>query len=451
MWRTNQHFRGDDREWRQAQGGNSSFDVGEGVMQINGFTMPSWRRECLASGKIHVVYDPCISSVPGGGLFAVLAIQDHRAKCIVFRSEPFLSRLVSEVRCKREPMTMPRELTFERILVIKLRLIGDVLLSTPVFAALRERFPKAHIAACVSAGTGGILDGDPNVTEIISGTVGARESGKVGKELGIARKIRRGRFDLVLDLTTSDRSAILTRLSGARRRIGYTSHKGFWGRSASYTSRVAAVRDEHMVLKHCRILEPLGIRVESPKLVFPVSVENRAAVANLLPEGKAFFQVHPVSRIAKKNWPLTFFAETVNAIAAARGWVPVITGSNDPQEKAEIVSLKKMLRGQMVDLSGRVSLKELGAVSERAKFFLGVDTAPMHIAAAVGAPVAAFFGPSSEQLWAPWCEKKLVLSREELDCRLPCKNKHGCQTIHCLREFTPEVVWPRVEKFLNGL
>jgi heptosyltransferase III len=348
-------------------------------------------------------------------------------------------------------MTRSREETFERILVIKLRLIGDVLLSTPVFAAVRERFPRAHIAACVSAGTGGILDGDPNVNEVISGTVSARENGKIGKELGIARKIRRGRFDLVLDLTTSDRSAILTRLSGAPRRIGYTSHKGFWGRSGLYTERVAAIRNEHMVLKHCRILDPLGIKVERPKLVFPVSAENRDAVAKLLPEGKTFFQVHPVSRIAKKNWPLPFMAETVNTIAVERGWVPVITGSNDPQEKAEIELLKKMLRGEVVDLSGRVSLKELGAVSERAKFFLGVDTAPMHIAAAVGAPVAVFFGPSSETLWAPWCEKKLVLSRDELECRLPCKNKHGCQTIHCLREFTPEMMWPRLEKFLSGL
>jgi heptosyltransferase III len=346
-------------------------------------------------------------------------------------------------------MIKTRENKFQRILVIKLRLIGDVLLSTPVFAALREAFPAAHIAACVSAGTAAILDGDPNVNEVIVGTVAARDQGKVKKELGIARQIRSGRFDLVLDLTTSDRSAILTRLSGAARRIGYKSHKGFWGRSGLYTDTVAAVRNEHMVLKHCRILEPLGIPIKKPKLVFPVSMENRAAVAHLLPAGKTFFQVHPVSRIAKKNWPVPFVAETVNAIVAARGWVPVITGSNDAREKAEIDSLKKLLRGEMIDLSGRVSLKELGAVSERAKFFLGVDTAPMHIAAAVGTPVASFFGPSSEQLWAPWCEKKLILSRTELDCRLPCKNKHGCQTIHCLREFTPATIWPQLESFLR--
>jgi heptosyltransferase-3 len=152
--------------------------------------------------------------------------------------------------------------------------------------------------------------------------------------------------------------------------------------------------------------------------------------------------------VAKKNWPISYVAETVNMIAA-RGWVPVITASADPKEKLEIESLKQLLRCEHVDLTGKVTLKELGAVAERSRFFLGVDTAPMHIAAAVGTPVVALFGPSSETLWAPWCDRSLVLSRE-LDCRLPCKNKQ-CETVHCLREFTPARVLPRIEAFLETL
>jgi len=199
------------------------------------------------------------------------------------------------------------------------------------------------------------------------------------------------------------------------------------------------------------------VRAKEGPLVLRVSDEERRAVEGLLLKegvgeisGKEIFQVHPISRIAEKNWPVAFMAETVNAIAARHGWVPVITGSADAVEKAGISELRKMLRVEHVDLSGKVSLKELGAVSERAKFFLGVDTAPMHIAAAVGTPVVALFGPSSEKLWAPWCEKALVLSREELDCRLPCKNKE-CETVHCLREFTPEMVLPRIKTFLERL
>jgi heptosyltransferase III len=340
---------------------------------------------------------------------------------------------------------------FQRILVIKLRHLGDVLLSTPVFAALKERFTTAEIYACINPGTGEMLEGNPHV----KGTISPPAPGPEGvirrwkKELQFALEIRRKRFDLVLDLTTSDRSALLSRLSGARTRLGYRSLKGFVGRSRCYTTNVQPARNEHIVRKHLRILRPIGIHESKGRLIFPVAEKDRALVSQLLPHDRPFFQVHPGSRIAKKNWPVAFMSEVVSWMAK-RGWLPVVTGSAEAQEKAWIADLCGRVHGEVLDLSGKLTLKQLGAVSERAKCFLGVDTAPMHIAAAVGAPVVALFGPSSERLWAPWCERKLVLSRE-LDCRLPCKNKHGCQTIHCLREFTPAMIEPELTRFLDTL
>lgn len=339
-------------------------------------------------------------------------------------------------------------------MVLKLKQLGDVLLSTPVFAALKESFPRAEIVACVNRGGEQMLVGNPDVSGMIvppsRGKMSAVERWRA--EWRFARELRKGLFDLAIDLTTSDRSALLTRISGAPVRLGYRSVKGFLGRSRCYTTEVQPVRGEHVVRKHLRILEAIGIRAEEGPLVWRVLEEERRAVNDLLGEGaeeKKFFQVHPISRIAEKNWPTAFMAETVDWIAS-RGWVPVITGSADPQEKAGIEELRRELKCEHLDLSGRLTLKQLGALSERAEFFLGVDTAPMHIAAAVGAPVVALFGPSSELLWAPWCDKALVLSREELDCRLPCKNKR-CETIHCLREFTPAMVLPRIDGFLAGV
>ena len=344
-----------------------------------------------------------------------------------------------------------QQIGFERILVIKMKLIGDVLLTTPVLDALRKKFPSATLSVCVSRGAETILSGDPNANEVFAGTP-RRNVGFLGKlqdEAGLFRKIRSTRYDLVVDLTTTDRSAIITRLTGARCRLGYVSHKGFIGRSRAYTHTVQPVRGEHIVRKHCRILQPLGINVTDPQLVFPIVAADQQTIQALLPPEKPFFQVHPISRVERKNWPTAFMAEMVNTVARTRGWIPVITGSSDPAEQAGIGELRKLLQCEHVDLSGKVTLKQLGAISQQARFFLGVDTAPMHIAAAVGTPVAALFGPSSEKLWAPWCDKALVLSRE-LDCRLPCKNKQ-CQTIHCLREFTPAMVLPRLEAFLSTI
>lgn len=335
----------------------------------------------------------------------------------------------------------------KRILVIKLRHLGDVLLSTPVFAALKHRYPNAEITACVNPGTGAMLEGNPHVARHISPP--ASNAGRWRQELVFARSIRRERFDLAIDLTTSDRSALLTRITGAPVRLGYLSVKGFVGRTRCYTTNVQPQRHEHIVRKHLRILEPLGINVSTQGLVYPVSELDRAIVRKLIPGDRRCFQVHPVSRIAKKNWPVSFLAETVNWIAD-RGWLPIISGSADPEEKAWISDLRSRLHCEHLDLSGKLTLKQLGALSERVQCFIGVDTAPMHIAAAVGAPVVAIFGPSSEKLWAPWCERHLVLSRD-LDCRLPCKRKHDCPTIHCLREFTPAMVKPQLFDFLESL
>lgn len=337
-----------------------------------------------------------------------------------------------------------------KILVTKLRQLGDVLLTTPVFAALRSKFPEAEIVACVAQGTEAMLHGNPHINAV---RVVPRNGGasRVFSDLSFLRRVRSDRYSLVLDLTTSDRSALITAATGAGRRITFRSDKGFWGRRRCYTETVDAKTSEHTVLRNMRTLQPLGILPEKPRLVFPTSEAERASLGRFKLEPGSFFQVHPYSRIPEKNWPVAFMAETVNALASTYRLRPVITGSAEAREKAEIGELRKLLRCDHLDLSGQLTIKELGALSEQARFFLGVDTAPMHIAAAMGTPVIALFGPSSELLWAPWCEKKLVLSRTELDCRLPCKNKHGCPTIHCLREFTPEMVWPRVEGFLEGL
>jgi heptosyltransferase-3 len=340
---------------------------------------------------------------------------------------------------------------FERILVIKLRQLGDVLLTTPVFRALKESFPGSSVTACVPAGSESILVGNNAVDEIL-GLPAIQEKDTLfsrwQKELAFGLRLRRKRFDLVIDLTTSDRSAIITALSGAKTRLGYVSYKGFLGRNRCYTESVRATKEQHIVRKHLQILETLGIRGKDYPLEFPINEEDRTSLAALLPPGQPFVQVHPVSRIAEKNWPSAFMAETVRQIAR-RGLMPVITGSSDPKEQGWLNEFKAALQIPHIDASGKLNLKQLGALSERAKFYLGVDTAPMHIAAAVGTPVVALFGPSSEQFWAPWCDQSLVLSRE-LDCRLPCKNKE-CQTVHCLREFTPAMVLPKIEEFLATL
>jgi heptosyltransferase III len=339
-----------------------------------------------------------------------------------------------------------------RILVIKLRHLGDVLLTTPVFQALREKFPHAEIVACVNSGTEQVLEGNPDISGILtvpSKTSAATLIGRSLKQFKFLNQVRCRDFDMVLDFTVSDRSAVLTRISGAKTRIGFVRFKGFLGKRRLYTATAMRKRGVHVVEQQLELLRGFGIESGSPRLRYAVRPEARTRVRQLLSGAGEIVHVHPVSRLLVKCWPAPFMAELLDHIAA-RGLTPVITASDNPREKEWVADLVSRMRTRSIDLSGALTLEELGALSERSRCFIGVDSAPMHIAAAVGAPVIGIFGPSSEILWGPWCEKKLVLARE-MDCRLPCKLKNTCPHIACLREMTPEMVIPRVDQFLASI
>ena len=136
-----------------------------------------------------------------------------------------------------------------------------------------------------------------------------------------------------------------------------------------------------------------------------------------------FIHLHPASRWFFKCWPTQRMAELVDALSAD-GHRIVMTGAPDAQERAMIAEIRARSSAAWVDLSGQLSLREMAALSARARLFVGVDSAPMHIAAAVGTPVVALFGPSGELEWAPWGIPHRVVASEQYSCR-PC-GQDGC-------------------------
>jgi heptosyltransferase-3 len=138
---------------------------------------------------------------------------------------------------------------------------------------------------------------------------------------------------------------------------------------------------------------------------------------------QGFIHLHPASRWGFKCWP----AERVGALCdalAARGWPLVLTSAPDAKEKALIAEVRKATQVSMIDLSGQLTLKELAALTARAKLFVGVDSAPMHIAAAMGTPVVAIFGPSGDREWGPWQVQSRIVTSLTHTCR-PC-GRAGC-------------------------
>lgn len=297
------------------------------------------------------------------------------------------------------------------IAVFMLRHIGDTLLSTPAFHALRAAFPSARILAVVNEGTQQMLEGNPDIDAIHVFHRRRRDEGGLGRwkeESALVRSLRSSHPDLAVNLTEGDRGAILSVLSGARFRIGVApSRKGFLGKEMLFTHlcpRPSLYR--HAVLRDLDVLAAAGIPPADLRLRFFISGEDRESAVRILREAgimqeHPFAVIQPTSRWTFKCWTEEGMAGVISHLAGL-GVAPVVTSGPGPGEVAQAGRICERSGGRAVSLAGRLSLKELGALIASARLFVGVDSAPMHVSAAVGTPTVALFGPTGAFNWAPW-------------------------------------------------
>lgn len=297
------------------------------------------------------------------------------------------------------------------IVAFKLRHIGDVLLSTPAFHALRGAFPGARIAAVVNEGTQDMLSGNPDIDRILVFRRGRRNAGgkrRFGEELALLREIRSHRAEVAVNFTEGDRGAVLSLLSGAGFRVGVApARRGLWGKERFYTHlcpRPDLYR--HQVWKDLDVLASAGIPPGDLSLRFHIPEKDgeesqRKLSAAGVPGGAPYAVVQPTSRWTFKCWTEEGMAGVV-AHLSRKGIFPVVTSGPDRAEIAQANRIAASSGSPCTSLAGDLSLKELGAAIASARVFVGVDSAPMHIAAAVGTPVVALFGPTGAFNWAPW-------------------------------------------------
>jgi heptosyltransferase-3 len=341
-------------------------------------------------------------------------------------------------------------MSFKRILVIKLKQPGDVLLSTPVIDALKEAWPDCHLTYLVPRGAEEMVAGHPGLDELL---VVDRRGASAGQALGFALGLNRRGFDLVLELSGGDRGALYTWLTRAQERVGF-AHPGqpFWQRWACFTLLLPRPPAQmHMVQQNLVALKALGLNPEAPRLRFfwDQAVEERLrdwlAAHDLTPGN--FAVMHPGAGWRFKCWTPTGYARVIEALVQEWRLPVVLTGSRAPMEQELTAAILRETRAQPLNLVGQLSLKELGALIAQARLFFGVDSAPMHLAAAVGTPTAALFGPTGAFNWAPWGEGHLVIQQdwECLGCGLAgCDNS---KVSRCLVELAPEDVLRRLEEW----
>ncbi len=355
------------------------------------------------------------------------------------------------MNCKQRPLIIDTRQT-NRILLIRLSAIGDVVRTLPALAMIRRRFPRAYIAWVVEERAGDILVGRKDLDEVI---VFPRRSlsreatnpltffRAVSTVRGFVRDLRERRFDVALDFHGLLKSGLISFFSGAPLRLGF--EEGFSremnhlfsnrhvGLPAQKISRVQ--RNLAMARALCGPGDAPDVRIEPHG-------QDRAAVDRLLEKkstgARPRIIVHPgtSAKTAYKRWDATKFAAAADLILSRHGGEMIITGG--PGEEAIVSKTAGSMKHKPVVIDEPLSLRELAALYETADIYIGGDTGTMHISSFVGTPVVAVFGPTDPVENEPYGGTPFRMVRVPSSCS-PCRKKR-CRRTDCFDGVTPEMV-----------
>jgi len=296
-----------------------------------------------------------------------------------------------------------------RILIVRLSAIGDTVHTMPVACALRERFPDAMLAWVVEQRASALVEGHAALDELVTLPRGWLKSPSVVWQL--RRRLRAMRIEIAIDAQGLAKSAVAAWLSGARRRIGFG---GRWGRELStwLNTETVDTGSGHAVDRNVALLRPLEI--ESPTIRFqvPESASDRVAVERLIRElgvEGGYAMIAAGAGWPSKRWPSDRFAAVASYLSASWG-LPTLVSWGSESERGVADEIAGGSPGAARRLP-KVSLPQLAAIARRAQLFVGSDTGPLHIAAAVGTPCVGLYGPWPAAEHGPYGEGHIALQK----------------------------------------
>ncbi len=344
-----------------------------------------------------------------------------------------------------DPDSLPSK---AEILLIKIRSIGDVVYNTSVYAAIKERWPDSRLTVVVEPPSDEIVKEHPAVDEVLR-----FRRGPFWKQAMFYLSLRKRRWDAAIDMHEGPRGAVMCFVSGAKWRVGNRRAK----RAFLYNVRLDAHRwnPQYPVDFQAALIREMGVEIEIPKPAIYLSDASREAANEFLKRGGVgesapFCVIHPGTKRVWDQWQYEKFGEIARKMQKEHGLKIVLTTGPGQEDQAE--GVRKYLDG-VEYVYGLENLQTLAAITQRAKFALCHNGGYMHLAAALGVPVIALFGPVSPRVWKPQGSGNAVMYTN-LECS-PCNNqtrKSECYQgdAECKRLIEVEDVVKEAEKILNS-
>jgi lipopolysaccharide heptosyltransferase II len=338
-----------------------------------------------------------------------------------------------------------------RVLVVRLRSIGDTVLATPALYALRRFVPHARIDVLLESWVAPVLDGFADADNVIAIE---RGSGAVARAL-VARELRAARYDVVFNLHGGTTATLLTRATGATHRVGYADYQ--YGRMHNHTAPSpielwGGRTSLHSVEQQLALLGWTGVPVsDRPRTRLAVTEEAaRSVEAKLRAAGVdqelPFALLHPAAAFETKRWDVRNFARVAEYLRERDINSVAIAAPNEAELVKDLVRESSARVSALTDLS----LPEVTALASRARLFVGNDSGIAHIAAAVSAPSVVIFGSSNINHWRPWTGAPAEVVREELPCQ-PCPG-YTCAEFdqpECIRRVPVERVTAAINRVIS--
>ena len=342
---------------------------------------------------------------------------------------------------------------YRRILISRTDRIGDVLLSTPVIKALREKFPQAYISMMVAPLARDVVEGNFYLDEVIIYDKDGKHKSWL-RSLKFASRLKKKKFDLAVILHPTNRVHLLTFLCGIPERLGYNRKLGFLlNRRQHHTKQEGA---KHEAEYNLELLKAFGITGNPGDLFMPIKYESEQYVDELFrkegisPTDK-ILAINPGASCPSKIWPTERFAQVCEKLSGLHNFKILILSGPKEIPLANKITLQHGIKAKVINLAGKTSLSQMASILKRCALFISNDSGPVHIASALGTPVISIFGRKqaglSPRRWGPLGKHDKYLHKD-VGC-IQCL-AHNCKKeFACLKAISVEDVVLAAESILK--